>query len=344
MARARLTIDLKAIAANWQALSDASGKAEAAAVVKADAYGLGLGDVAPVLAKAGARRFFVALAEEGVALRQILGPEPEIYVFAGFMTGDAPLLKEAALLPLLNSPDQVKRWRDEMPGHPVGLQLDTGMNRLGIEPAELPGLAFGLPPLAPVMVMSHLASADTPSALQNTAQLTAFMTLAASFPLARKSLAATGGIRIGPSYHFDVTRPGIGLFGGHPGGTAPVVALDAPVIQVRDVLPGEHVGYGAAWTAKRLSKIATISLGYADGFLRGTSGAMVYADGVPCPVVGRVSMDLLTVDVTDAPGVPDTVEILGPHQGIDDLAAASGTIGYEILTSLGARYERRYIT
>ena len=344
MARARLTIDLQAVAANWQALEKASGHAECGAVVKADAYGLGLAEVARTLKAAGARAFFVALAEEGRALRDVIGGEPDIYVFSGFMDGDADALTEARLIPLLNSPEQVKRWRSEMPSHPIGIQLDTGMNRLGIEPAELPGIALGLPALTPRLVMSHLASSDTPSALQNTAQLTAFLTLAAGFPMARKSLAATGGIHIGASYHFDITRPGIGLYGGHPGQTSPVVALHAPIIQIRDVLPGESVGYGAAWTAKRLSKIATISIGYADGFFRGTSGAHVYADGTPCPVVGRISMDLVTVDVTDAPNPPQTLEILGPHQGIDDLAAASGTIGYEVLTSLGARFARRYIS
>ena len=345
MATGKLTIDLDAIAANWRALDAMSlPHVETAAVVKADAYGLGVSKVAPALAKAGARSFFVAVAEEGAAVRQALGPDVPIYVFGGYMEGDAALCDGADLIPLLNSPDQVSRFLAELPGRVSGLQIDSGMNRLGLEPADLPQVMLSLPRLAPKLVMSHLAAADTPLSPINTTQLAAFTTMSAAFTGVPLSLAATGGTVMGAAYHFAMTRPGVGLYGGMPFAEAkPVVILSLPVIQVRNVLPGEIVGYGGAWSAKRLSKIATVSAGYADGILRAAgAGVRVFAGETPCPVVGRVSMDLITVDVTDLPAVPDALDILSPYQTVDDLAAAAGTIGYEILTSLGTRYQRHY--
>ncbi len=344
MADATLTVDLAAIAANWSALDRLSGSSvETAAVVKADAYGLGVHTVAPALAASGARTFFVALTSEGVALRAALGEDVPIYVFGGYMKGDQEAMRSAELIPLLNSPEQVMRFLAEMEGHPCGLQLDSGMNRLGIEPVELPALLMQIPRLNPRLVMSHLACADEPGHLQNMGQLTAFLTMTAALP-GKKSLSATGGTLLGPNFHFDMTRPGIGLYGGLPFEDAKsVVTLDIPVIQTRDVAPGEAVGYGAAWRAKRLSKIATIAAGYADGLIRATSGARVFAGDTPCPVVGRISMDLITVDVTDLAEIPDTLTMLGDAQKVDDLAEKAGTIGYEVLTSLGHRYSRSYI-
>lgn len=347
MARAVLTIDLDAVAANWTALDALSGPwVETAAVVKADGYGLGAGPVGRTLLAAGARTFFVALAEEGVALRTALGPDPEIIVLSGPLPGDADAVREAALTPCLNSAAQVEDFRAARAAGRCVLQVDSGMNRLGLEADEVVALADTIAALEPGLVLSHLACADEPAHPQNAAQAEAFARIAAHVPGARRSLAATGGILLGGAYHHDMVRPGIGLFGGRPFAQArPVVRLDLPVIQVRDVAAGESVGYGAAWTTARPSRIATLSAGYADGLLRALAGGSValFADGRPCPMVGRVSMDLVTVDVTALAQVPDRMELLNPSQGIDDLGAAAGTIGYEILTGLGDRFERTYV-
>ncbi|MSU88984.1 alanine racemase [Rhodobacteraceae bacterium 2CG4] len=338
-----LTIDLSAIAANWTALDALSGPGcQTGAVVKADAYGLGVARVAPVLAAAGARSFFVALAQEAVALRAALGPGPVIWVFGGIMPGDAQALSAADARPLLNSPAQVAAFRAACPGAPCGLQLDSGMNRLGLEPAEL--AALDLAGLDLRLVMSHLACADTPDHPQNAAQLAAFRGMAGSFRDVPLSLAATGGTVMGRDFRFDLTRPGIGLYGGLPFAAArPVLALDLPVIQVREVQPGESVGYGATWRAPAPRRIATLAAGYADGLHRALGrGVSYWAGDVPCPGVGRVSMDLVTVDVTHLDADPDSLRLLGPHQGIDAVAEAAGTIGYEVLTSLGPRFDRVY--
>lgn len=345
MATGTLTIDLSALAANWRALDAASGPAvETGAVVKADGYGLGAREMAAALARAGARRFFVAVAEEGAALRQTLGPRPEIFVFSGHMVGDTDLIRDLSLTPLLNSIEQLTRHFETLFGHSFGIQLDTGMNRLGLEPAEWEAARAIVLPQNPALVMSHLACADEPDHPMNAAQLKSFreMTDGISAP---RSLAATGGILLGADYHFDVTRPGVGLYGGLPFEDAqPVVGLSLPVIQVRALHPDETVGYGNTWSAPDGARIATVSGGYADGLIRamGPNGVL-YADGVPCKIAGRVSMDLIGVDVTHLPQVPDSLDILSPSVSVDDLADAAGTIGYEVLTALGARYHRRYL-
>ena len=343
MARALLTIDLDALAANWRALARASGAAQAGAVVKADAYGLGLAPVATTLAEAGARVFFVALAEEGAELRQALGPGPEIHVFSGHMAGDAALIAAHDLIPLLNSPQQVARHLEALPDYPFGLQLDTGMNRLGLEPHEFRSLSERVLPLGPRLLQSHLACSDELDRTPNAVQLKVFRDLTDGLGIPR-SLAATGGILLGPDYHFDITRPGIGVYGARPFAEArPVVRLDLPVIQTRALARGEGAGYGFTWRAQRDTLLATVAAGYADGILRALSNRIsLYAGERPCPLVGRVSMDLLTIDVTDLDEVPESLGLLGPGQGVDDLADAAGTIGYEVLTSLGARYERNY--
>lgn len=342
MGTGRLTIDYDALAANWRALNAMSGKAvETGAVVKANGYGLGLRKVAQTLAHAGAKQFFVALAEEGALLREALGPGPVISVFSGHMPGDLRLLRDASLTPLLNSTEQVARHLAEARGHPFGVQLDSGMNRLGLEPGDWDAMRDRILDETPTLVMSHLACADEPDHAMNAQQLAAFTDMIEGVDVP-KSLAATGGILLGAEYHFDMTRPGVGLYGGLPFEDAlPVIRLDVPVIQTRSLTKGETVGYGNTWTADRDCKIATISAGYADGLIRALGGgSQVYAEGHPCPVVGRVSMDLITVDVTDLVEIPETLEILGPQQTVDDLAASAGTIGYEILTALGHRYAR----
>lgn len=338
-----LTIDLDAVAANWRALAGMS-RGQTGAVVKANAYGCGVAEVGARLAREGARCFFVATAEEGATLRKTLGQGPDINVFSGHMASDTALIRDLVLTPMLNSPEQAARHRAALPDRPYGVQLDTGMNRLGMEAPDWAATRTELEAGPLTLVMSHLACADEPDHPMNAAQLAAFvaMTQGVSAP---RSFAATGGILLGPEYHFDLTRPGVGLYGGAPFGDArPVVALSLPVVQIRDVEIGETVGYAASFTAERSTKIATVSAGYADGLIRYMSNAAtLFAGDAPCALVGRVSMDLLTVDVTDLSDVPDHLDILGPHQGVDDLATVAGTIGYEILTALGRRYERRYL-
>ena len=341
MSTGHLSIDLSAIAANWRAL-DAKTHCETAAVVKADGYGLGAGTVAHALAKAGARKFFVAAAEEAAAVRGALGQDVQINVFSGHMRGDTDMIGDLGLTPMLNSIDQVTRHLESLPGHPFGIQLDTGMNRLGMEWDEWAAIAEIALAQRPTLVMSHLACADDPNHPMNAYQLDTFrqMTDGISTP---RSLAATGGMLLGAEYHFDLCRPGIGLYGGEPFMQSQQVArLDLPVIQIRDLDPGEVVGYGNAWQAERPTKIATVAAGYADGLIRAMSDrATFWYDDTPCRLVGRVSMDLITVDVTDLTEIPHALTLLGAQQSVDDLARAAGTIGYEILTSLGGRYTRR---
>lgn len=341
-----LTIDLGALVANWKALADHAPGARPGAVVKADAYGLGAAQVAPALYAAGARDFFVAQASEGKAIRPLLAPDARIFVLSGHIPGQ----DLSGLIPVLNSPEQFFRDRALRPRGLFAIQLDTGMNRLGLEPAEWASIrsealsARADEGTGPALVMSHLMCADEPGHPANAAQLRAFreMTEGVTAP---RSLAATGGILLGPDYHFDVTRPGIGLYGGDPFlGARPVVTLALDVIQTRSVSADEAVGYGCTWTAPRPSRIATVSAGYADGLPRALSGKglVLWAGDRSAPVVGRVSMDLITVDVTDLPDVPEQLEILNARQGVEDLARLAGTIGYEILTSLASRYPRDY--
>lgn len=343
MSTATLTIDLTAIAANWQAL-DRMTECETAAVIKADAYGLGVVKVGHALVKAGARQFFVATAEEGVDLRNVLGPGPAISVFSGHMPGDADMIRAAELTPMINSVDQLLIHVESLPGHPFGIQLDTGMNRLGMEMAEWSALRDIALAQRPTLIMSHLACADEPDHDMNRAQLRTFedMTRGVDAP---RSLAATGGILLGPEYHFDLTRPGVGLYGGLPFIDAlPVVQLDVPVIQVRDVEPGESVGYANAFVARRPMRVATLAAGYADGLIRAMgAGATLTHGGASVPVIGRVSMDMITVDVGDLSEEPEHLQMIGPHQSVDTVAGFADTIGYEILTSLGARYDRVYL-
>ncbi|MEM1388999.1 MAG: alanine racemase [Pseudomonadota bacterium] len=345
MSTGLLNVDLAALADNWRALEQRSAATvETAATVKADAYGLGLGPVARALAHAGARSFFCAVAEEGAAIRQALGPGPRIFVYGGHMAGDTDMFADLGLIPMLNSIEQLTRHFEALPGTPFGVQLDTGMNRLGLEPLEWQAVRDLTMRQGPILVISHLACADEPEAAMNAEQLGLFreMTNGVGVP---RSLAATGGTLLGADYHFEMTRPGIGLYGGQPfGDAAAVVRLSLPVIQTRDVAAGEAVGYARSWIAARETRLATVSAGYADGVHRALSNnTALYHGAIACPVVGRVSMDLITVDITDLDHDPGALDLLSTMQGIDDLAEAAGTIGYEILTSLGPRYTRRYV-
>ena len=342
MATATATIDLNAIRQNWQKLRSMSSN-DAAAVVKANAYGLGLAQVTKALYAEGARIFFVATVEEGAELRSILGKKPDIYVFSGHMVGDTELIKNYNLIPLINSIEQLSRHSKLLREKKFGVQLDTGMNRLGMEPMEWESVKELALSLNPVLIMSHLACADDPNHKMNSKQLDIFLTLTNKINI-NKSLAATGGILLGPEYHFDLTRPGIGIYGCSPmQDCLPVLKIDIPVIQIRNIESGETVGYGNTWTSPCKKKIATISAGYADGLFRAIGKkAKLYFEEISCPIVGRISMDLIGVDITSLKVDPVRLELINPQQTVDNIAEGAETIGYEFLTSLGNRYSRNY--
>ncbi len=325
-------------------------------MVKADGYGLGLAPVGQALWRAGARAFYVAHFEEALSLRAVL-PEAHITVLNG-LVAEARAFVEADLRPVLSSLAQIESWsRLDQPA-PANIQIDTGMARLGLDDSEQARLAKTpslLQGLDIAFIMSHLASAEEPGNPSNAAQLAQMRSFASTLGLP-VSFANSSGIFLGANYHFDQLRPGVALYGANPtpelaNPMKSVVRLDCPILQIRELPAGRGVGYNATWSSMRPSRIATIPLGYADGFSRQHSNAAsLYWGQQAVPVVGRVSMDLVTVDLTDLkpqdeplPQVGDRLELLGPQQSVDLLAQTAHTIGYEILTSLGARYERRYL-
>jgi len=355
---ALLTVDLAAIAANYRLLAEKSAPAETAPAVKADAYGLGMERVAPALARAGARSFFVAWLAEGIRLRSLL-PEAAIYVLNGLEPGRARDYPAHRLVPCLDSRDAIEEWLAAEPGVPAALHLDTGMSRLGLPPAECAALAAEpglLKRLAPILVMSHLACAEELGNPMSEEQRQRFLEALRGLGLegrARRSLANSSGIFRSADFHLDLVRPGAALYGiaplnGRPNPMRQPVRLEAKILQVRRVDRGTTVGYGATHRTTRPSLLATISAGYADGIFRalGNRGHACLGS-VRVPIVGRVSMDLLTLDVTDAPAAlarrGASVELIGLQQTVDQLAAEAGTIGYEVLTALGSRYPRRYL-
>ncbi|MFG1211289.1 alanine racemase [Xanthobacter flavus] len=361
-AGAVLTIDLSAVADNWRTLAALSAPAECAAVVKANAYGLGIDRVAPALWKAGARTFFVAHFKEALKLRGLL-PEAVIYVLNGLLPETAADHVAANLRPVLGSVPEITEWSDFCRAQgadlPTAIHVDTGMNRLGLSVDEAVQLAGTRKMLGftPSLVMSHLACADTPGHALTARQRAVFADVIRRFRGVPGSLANSAGTLLGRDFRFELVRPGIFLYGGvaitgvPP--LRPAVRLEVKIIQISNVAAGETVGYGAAERLKRPSRLATVSIGYADGLFR-AAGSSDLAKGVEaivagrrCHLVGRVSMDLATLDITDLPEDAvqrgDVAVFLGDGISVDDLAARSGTIGYEVLTSLGARYARRYI-
>lgn len=345
-------MDLDAIARNYRTLCDLAGTTQVAGVVKADAYGLGAARVAARLAEEGCRTFFVATAREGEALRQALsGVAAEIFVFHGYWPGERGRIVSAGLMPVLNTVAQLRAFRADG-GGACAIHVDTGMNRLGLPAEEADALitdASGLAGLDLRLVMSHLACAETPDHPKNATQLERFATIVSRLPPCRASLANTAGILLGEAYHFDLVRPGIGLYGAHPANTSggpfqPVVAIEAPILQLREIAAGETIGYGARFTADRAMLTATLALGYADGFLRAASpGAAGQIANTRVPLLGSVSMDLSVVDVSRVPGrlqPGDKVRFLA--SALNETAAAGGTIGYELLTRLGRRLTRVY--
>ncbi len=353
-----LTIDLDAIAANWRALAQRARPAQCAAVVKADGYGLGAGEVARRLQAEGCQWFFVAHLEEAVRLRQTV-PELPIVALNGMLPGQARDFVDHDVLPALNDLGQIEQWRAlaKTLGRPLDaiVHIDTGMNRLGITASDVQALAGDksrLDGLRPLVWMSHLACADMDNHPLNLTQRERFASALAMLPKAMASLANSSGIFLGSAWHHDLVRPGAALYGINPVPWAEnpmqaVVALTGKVVQIHSVDTGIGVGYGAEWLAPRPSRIATVAVGYADGYLRSLKErSVVFFKGQRLPVVGRISMDLITIDVTDvaAPVVAgDEVEVLGPNMSADQLGERGGTIGYEILTQLGQRYHRRYL-
>jgi len=365
----RLTVNLAAIADNWRDMAKRSGKARAAGVVKADAYGLGIEDVGQTLYHAGARDFFVAVPAEGATLRAY-APEARIFVLSGIWPGQEEVFFENDLVPVIASEEQLAFWMSvlsERGDYPCALQIDTGFNRLGLPVADALALASDVSrpaSFSPVLVLSHLACGDDPASPMNRQQLESFRQVSAAFEGIESSLSASAGIFLGPDYHFDLTRPGIALYGGEAvNGVAnpmrPVVKAEARVLMVREAKAGETVSYGGTLRLARDSRLAIASVGYADGWLRnlsgtgvalrgtGIAGASAFIAGHKIPVAGRVTMDLTIFDVTDLPKdavrAGDYVELFGPNNPFDDVARAAGTIGYELLTGLGLRYERAYL-
>lgn len=347
MAGPRLQIDLDAIVANWRMFQRRVEPAYACAVVKANAYGLGAETVGPALAKAGCSRFYVAWPSEGGALRRAIGPTPEIMVFHGPTSDTMDVFQLYNLTPVLNSLDQIDLWlTGNSAPRPAALHVDVGMSRLGLSEAHWAAAAKMLP--KPARLVAHLSCGDEDSP-NNAQQLEIFERATKFWPGVARSLSATGGSYLGGPYHFEEVRPGIGLYGGGPKpaeGSPPhtVVTLTAPILQVRDIRAGTSVGYGGTWTADADTTLATVGLGYADGFLRSASNTgMAFVGGQKRSIVGRVSMDLIVVDVTGLSVSPgDEIEFIGPNMPIGEVAGAMGTIDYEILTRLGSRFERTY--
>jgi alanine racemase len=357
-----ITVDLRRLIANWKAIAALVAPAECGAVVKADAYGLGAGRVIPALWSAGCRSFFIATPDEAAAARRYV-PAARIYALDGVVAGSTSDLIGADAVPVLSSVDEVCAWAQAAASHPgklrAALQVDTGLNRLGLSEAELDKLIGegSLPGgLDLVLVMSHLACADEPTAAKNEEQRAVFERVRAKLPGVRASLAASDGLMLGRSFHYDLVRPGYALYGGQAfrGGATPVepvVSVKARILQIRDVPKGGTVGYSATWEARRPSRVAVVSAGYADGFARGLSGThdrpggVVGFRGQHLPVIGRVSMDLITIDVTDVAPEPqrgDFIDLVGPGLTIEGMGTAAGTIGYEVLTRLGPRFHRVY--
>jgi alanine racemase len=362
---AQLSVRLSAIAANYCTYRRLAGPAAVAAVLKADAYGLGATGVAPALAQAGCDSFFVARLEEGVSLRKLL-PGARIFVLDGAAPDAVPALIAHRLTPVLNGLNEIAAWSAAAG---VGnrildavIHVDTGMNRLGLSGDELSVLsaqsAKRLLGVNPVLVMSHLACGDDAANKLNVEQLSRFRQALAMLPPAPASLAASHGAMLGVEYHFDLVRPGVALYGANPqsregiGGIAPnlmqtAAVLTARVLQLRRIDLGQSVGYGATFRAKRPTMVATVALGYADGFPRASSNkGVAVLNGVRVPIVGRVSMDLMTLDVTDLPKAPhvgDEVELLGDRITLGEVAAIAGTNEYEVLTRL-RRVPKHYDT
>jgi alanine racemase len=357
-----LTVDLDAIVANWRKLEKTAVPAECAGVIKADAYGCGLDPVARALAAAGCKTFFVATLDEARAARAAL-PSAAIYVLDGFFPHGGDTFARIDARPVIGDLNELAEWdvfcrRSGWTGG-AAIHIDTGMNRLGLSITEAQGIVprINAGDHGITLVMSHLACAEALNHPLNAKQLASFREIASLYSGVPASLSNSSGIFLGPQFQFDIVRPGAALYGVNPTPEAdnpmqPVVDLKARILHIRTVERGESVGYGATWTARRPTKLAIVSAGYADGYFRaggsndGTRGADVVVAGKRCPIAGRVSMDLIAVDITDLPHNAvrrgHMVTLIGEGITVDELAHHFGTIGYEVLTSLGPRYARVY--
>ncbi|MBA8849133.1 alanine racemase [Ochrobactrum intermedium] len=351
-----LTIDLAALRHNYSAIARHIAPTRAAAVVKADAYGLGASRVAPAFYDAGCRDFFVAHLGEAIALKPFLQPDATLYVLNGLQPGTEAACARDGILPVLNSLEQIENWGALAARQgrklPALLQLDTGMSRLGLSASEFERLLENFALLDNIdikFVISHLASGDEPENAANARQLANMTALLVRLPKLPVAFANSGGSFLDKSYHFDLARPGVALYGvGPENEVVPVLTLSARVIQVRDIDKGAAVGYGGTYVAEGPMRVATIAVGYADGWFRSLSnkGSAFFGD-TRLPIIGRVSMDSITLDVSALPEgtlkLGSLVELIGPHQRLEDVARDCDTIPYEILTALGNRYARVYV-
>ncbi|KAB2733555.1 alanine racemase [Brucella intermedia] len=351
-----LTIDLAALRHNYSAIARHIAPTRAAAVVKADAYGLGASRVAPAFYDAGCRDFFVAHLGEAIALKPFLQPDATLYVLNGLQPGTEAACARDGILPVLNSLEQIENWAALAARQgrklPALLQLDTGMSRLGLSASEFERLLENFALLDNIdikFVISHLASGDEPENAANARQLANMTALLVRLPKLPVAFANSGGSFLDKSYHFDLARPGVALYGvGPENEVVPVLTLSARVIQVRDIDKGAAVGYGGTYVAEGPMRVATIAVGYADGWFRSLSnkGSAFFGD-TRLPIIGRVSMDSITLDVSALPEgtlkLGSLVELIGPHQRLEDVACDCDTIPYEILTALGNRYARVYV-
>ena len=354
-----VTIDLEAIAQNWLYLRRISAPAECGAVVKADSYGLGCLRISVLLANLGCRWFFVAQAEEGIALKQAL-PSIHVVCLGGIREGEETSFYTYRIIPTLNHWQEIEQWRrlaqEKNVSLPAFIHLDSGMNRLGLEEREVDHLKRTADSLQGIDVwswMSHFACADDPDSTMTAEQYNRFRVLCQGLETGRKSLCNSSGIFRGRDYHLDLVRPGCALYGINPtpetsNPSQSVVSLYAPIHQIRTLDPPATIGYAASRQVDRPTRLAVVGVGYADGYLRRLSDrSTVFIQGYPAPVLGRISMDLITVDITDIPesvvDLTSWAEIIGPNRPLDDLALDADTIGHELITDLGSRYERRYL-
>ena len=351
--RAHLHVDLDAIAANWKRLNVLSGAGDASAVVKADAYGLGAVEISRRLLQEGCRTFFVAHDFEAVELRKALGAAARIFVFNGSSPDTVASLAAADAIPVLNTFQQAQAWRST--GRPAALMVDTGMNRLGFRPAQIADFKTSFSDISLSCVMSHLACAENDAHPMNRAQLDAFIELTGAFPDIPRSFANSAGICLGSDYCFDLTRPGVGIYGAFSSDAFTpqnVATLTAPLISVfspsKDdpIIARSSIGYGATASTQAGQRLGVIAYGYADGASRHLSNTgTAWISGAYAPIIGRVSMDLIALDLSAAPvnvQIGDRVEIFGPNINIEDQADNAGTIAYELLTSIGQRVKKSY--
>lgn len=345
-------IDLGGVCANYAMIRNEASGAEVAAVVKCDSYGLGMVPIARALSeRERCKSFFVVYPEEGAVLRQALNStDATIYVFDGPHADTLPLFEQYKLTPTLNSLAEAELWQTRMGNTPAGVHIDTGMSRRGAPLSEISDLSALK--LNVIMAMSHLACASEPEHPKNKTQRAMFAEAATHFPGAQLSLSASGGALMGKEYHFDLIRAGIALYGGTPFDTdderiKPVVALRAPIVQLRNIAAGETAGYGATFTAKAPATIATVALGYGDGFPRaGANRASAVINGERAPLVGRVSMDYVTLDVTafkNPPKLHDVAEFFGPNLPVYEACQNCDRVAYDMFTGLGGRVDRRYL-